>query len=125
MRLIDADALLADLNTDTQRHEKYIIDLITNAPTIEANSGEAVAWRVIGEGGIPVTDWIDGDGRNKTPAECIGGKWIQIAYTSPPKREWVELSDYDIKGLPQPNYDITTLQYVKIISAKLKEVNNG
>jgi hypothetical protein len=44
-------------------------------------------------------------------------------YTSPISKEWVGLTDEDIKGLPQPNYDITTAQYVKLIEAKLKQLN--
>lgn len=47
----------------------------------------------------------------------------ELENTSPQPRDWVGLTDEDIKGLPQPNYDITTAQYVKIIEAKIRELN--
>jgi hypothetical protein len=143
-RLIDADDLLEKvkkivncLNNSEYQNGAYdtkqdVIDLITNAPTIESeassrvDSGEAVAWRVIGEGGIPVTDWIDGDGKNETPAKCIGGKWIQVAYTSPQK-QWVELTDSEISDLSREmvkgNKSVNWL--AGKIQALLKEVNHG
>jgi hypothetical protein len=60
--------------------------------------------------------------------ECAVGRMLEQIpegdlYTSPISKEWVGLTDKDIKGLPQPNYDITTAQYVKIIEAKLKQLN--
>jgi hypothetical protein len=40
-----------------------------------------VAWRGIGEGGVPVTDWIDGDGIEEGPMPPA--LWIEFAYSRP------------------------------------------
>jgi hypothetical protein len=59
---------------------------LSTSPLLDKNDqteGEAkpLAWRVIGEGGIPVTVWIDGDGRKQTAANKW--EWVQIAYSHP------------------------------------------
>lgn len=137
-RLIDADALY---NFFLEMHKsgntcdpQDVLNAITNAPTIEADSGEAVAW-IDGEGivtnGYMPVGWIDGKDR------AIPNSW-QPLYTSPPKREWVELTDEQISLMAhnEDEGDWNDLRFrdcwregyllgAKAIQAKLKEVNHG
>ena len=58
------------------------------------------------------------------PALPVGTK----IYTSPPKREWVGLTDEELKPLCDENhimFGAYTVDFIQAIEAKLKEKNNG
>lgn len=91
MRLIDADALLKQIgNAWEYANPMTIIDLITNAPTIEADSGEAVASlqpvAYMNDAGFAYAEF-------KEDLDPYYGKIIPL-YTSPQK-QWVGLSHDD------------------------------
>jgi len=109
--------------------EKDLRNLITIAPTIEADSGEPVGYA----NSQDLTDM-----KVKRQSCNVWHKKYENCdvelYTSPQK-QWVELTDSDINNLAyQSRNDVqgvtlghtTQEQYFgKLISAKLKEVNHG
>ena len=153
-RLIDADALLEEINIQPQVLTKGLVrQLIANAQTIEADSGEAVAWvldHTPNKGYMKIThvkEYADKEMSKTKESNPSGfGKEygcypydVCIAlYTSPPKREWVELTDEKISlmAFNDDTGDWNDLRFrdcwregyligAKAISAKLKEVNHG
>jgi hypothetical protein len=97
---------------------------ITNAPTIEADSGEAVAIKEYDEDGKPLTH---NDVINKI-LPC-GTK----LFTSPQK-QWVGLTTRQIKHIEEKSYVLQTgvndyefdfIHFAKAIEAKLKELNHA
>lgn len=145
--LISRKALLEAFKWFNHSNEvENIYYLITNAPAME--QGEPVAEALhernrLGYAVVDVIGTLDEIIENAQEVEVDDflhiaipiDKWHELQdaleempkraelYTSPISKEWVWLSDEAIKGLPQPNYDITTAQYVKLIEAKLKELN--
>ena len=122
-RLIDANALLKAmqqvLNKENPNHA-HIFSVINNAPTIEADSGEAV--------GVIKSESRLEDGAELHYAYLF--KHLPIGtklFTSPPKREWVGLNEGDIallklKSFMQDGID-PVITLAKAIEDKLKEVN--
>lgn len=96
-------------------------DLITNAPTIEADSGEAICYvsnvvlkSILDKNAGLVPIWYEKDLKITTPL-----------YTSPQKREWVSLTSEQLAEVLD-NWDATSEWHLcKAIQAKLKEVNHG
>lgn len=136
-RLIDAEALIEVFKDNSNQELGYewhwlnIIEAITNAPTIEANSGEAV-------GEVAYDYYPDGMPKGQygvlTQSYMIG-EGTKL-YTSPQKREWVELTVQDVEDcLPDAvdyaddgaiRFSAQDIQNLaKAIQAKLKEVNYG
>lgn len=98
-------------------------NLITNAPTIEADSGEAVAW----VGYKPQSNGTYFPVLFLEKPKPIGLINIEPLYTSPPKRQWVNLDPFEVDALisTPPKDDIELAQLVRKIQAKLKELNHG
>jgi hypothetical protein len=73
--------------------------------------------------------WItpDGEGfriRFSAPTNDVPLGWDAL-YTTPPKREWVGLTNNEMWSADYGGSDIINLKYAKAIEAKLKEKNNG
>lgn len=92
-----------------------VIDIITNAPTIEADGGEAVA----------TVKYYDITGRPVDYNDVISKPLASGTklFTSPQKREWVELTDVQAYEIFNKHNDWELLW--KAISDALKEVNHG
>lgn len=119
--LISRKDLLAELNkewyTEIVPYTKQgVIELITNAPTIEANSGEAVAWIHPMYLNSAVFTLEAEVAFFKPNEKCIP------LYTSPQKREWVDLTQEEFDEI----FENTPYEKMKdALSNKLKEVNHG
>ena len=122
MRLIDADALLQALEIEI--HKKYpfsLKDLITNAPTVEQGEPVAVCTVKPLQGNESIQSyeikWMNGN-----PIEG----WL---YTAQPPKQWVGLSNEQIKLFAKDIYDIdivvngNLMNFARDIEAKLKELN--
>lgn len=114
--LISRKALLEELDKTEWRHIKQSI---INAPTIEADSGEAICYvsnvvlkSILDKNAGLVPIWYEKDLKITTPL-----------YTSPPKREWVGLTTGMIDEIYQENLD--DYEFAVAIEAKLKELNHG
>ena len=111
---------LKDLEQAIVNTYHAILILVTNAPTNEADSGEPVATvKYYDITGRPVdyNDVINKPLASGTPL-----------YTSPQKREWVELTDkqiHDVIKSVNLAWVNKTVDLSRAISAKLKEVNHG
>jgi len=94
-----------------------IEDAINDAPTIEADSGEAVAW-ISNDCVLPLKEdgsyWLYPDNNDKLRIPL---------FTSPQKREWVELNLKQLDRIYLNNNSLADI--AKAIQAKLKEVNHG
>lgn len=95
-----------------------IKDLITNAPTIEADSGDAVAWKYTTN---KVHTWIT---EVKPPDDAYDEGSLIPLYTSPTKREWRELTDEKIVELATTRYD-SKRSFINASIKMFKELNNG
>lgn len=117
-RLIDGDALLEALEKEFGNGiiSRPFLTAIKNAPTIEADSGEAVAWR-----------YVDSRGhyryRGYRPNFDIDYKILKPIplFTSPPKREWIGLTNEQTQEIIDETGN--RWQFASAISNKLKEVN--
>jgi hypothetical protein len=94
---------------------------------------EPVAWMHDAEGRVDVIHsavkalWIkagqpSGFYREKVP--CKVEHYTIPLYTSPPKREWVGLTDDEYLNLQYLNGGFTPLKFAHAIEAKLKELNH-
>lgn len=112
--LISRKALLEAVNNGFVEDAADAIYLITNAPTIEADSGEPVAWcrrdTILNWGG----QIINAAMMFPSPK---GLKEAIPLYTSPQQREWkdIDLSEYENQGLGVIAEEICT---------KLKQLNS-
>jgi hypothetical protein len=114
--LISRKALLEAIKQDSRfSHTQQSIDLITNAPTIEADNGEAVAWKYTTN---KVHTWIT---EVKPPDDAYDEGSLIPLFTSPQK-QWVELTSQQITNIAVQHQSLH--QVAKAISAKLKEVNH-
>ena len=83
---------------------------------------EPVAWTTMPE----AEDWCFVSG-NKDPTGKLEGKWFPL-YTTPPQRQWVGLTDEEIRAVNAqvsriPPIDYTTFTYARAVETKLKERN--
>jgi hypothetical protein len=97
---------------------------ITNAPTIEADSGEAVAYLV--DGRLEQGLLFDKESAtNMAEANC--GE-VKPLFTSPQK-QWVELTDEQIRivGANMYGFAISSdyVEFARNIESEIKEVNHG
>jgi hypothetical protein len=119
--LISRKALLEAIRPNLTRLYGYEIreieSLITNAPTIEADSGEAVAWMYVND---------DGECEQIEYGEVFNDPDVTPLLTSPQKREWVSLT-YDQKMDLKENNDWYNFpsDLIDATEKLLKEVNHG
>lgn len=124
-RLIDADALLIKID-EANYTAIDIKNLIAEAPTVEQDSEPVLYWN----GGNKFCTIRDINFDKRTGGTLSFGCDIPL-YTSPPKREWVGLSDEVIDSLAKNGerwneyggWYFDADKFAKDIEAKLKEVN--
>jgi hypothetical protein len=111
-------AMKTVLNENNVSHA-HVFNIIANAPTIEADSGETVAWRYK----LTLKSNWQYSSNYPTGCEDCCAEIIEPLYTAPQKREWIELTDGQIDALHKEHkiYKPTLLK----IQALLKEVNHG
>jgi hypothetical protein len=98
-----------------------------SAITVLRQAQEPVAWRTFdGEGGYDYRSYEMNENYDKEWVERNPNHahWVEPLYTSPPKREWVGLTDDEVNELVSrfKRYSYVLLREVE---AKLKEKNHG
>ena len=90
---------------------------------------EPVAWRTFdGEGGYDYRSYDDNENyaaewAQRNPRHV---DWVEALYTTPPRREWVGLTEEEVDECYYwKGRQWTTDELVRHVEAKLKEKNNG
>jgi hypothetical protein len=95
-----------------------LVDSVKSQP---AQEPVAHLWECLGRWSVYLVS-------NGEQAECAPPSWLVDAIqnaTTPPKREWVGLTNNEMWSADYGGSDIINLKYAKAIEAKLKEKNNG
>lgn len=123
--LISRKALLEEVNQNRLwLSPNGIIDIITNSPTIEADSGEAVPVYEVLMDLEKVKLWV---AVNEEVFNFYSDepKKQRVLYTSAPKRQWVELTDEQVNECLNAGNENGWRGVLNATVAKLKEVNHG
>ena len=88
---------------------------------------EPVAWRYALDASVEGPRWIyiDKDPHQWLQGPAMVNAAIEELHTSPPKREWVGLTDAEIHDMNGYEEDRRMYRFARAIEAKLKEKNHG
>jgi uncharacterized protein YbdZ (MbtH family) len=110
---------LKDFTPEMLHHTKTAWKMGYDAAKLEQEEQEPVAWMYRGIGVVRFAEKLPSPGMHKTESVAL--------YTTPPRREWVSLTDEEIKALLPGAVRVPPgwRETVAAVEAKLKEKNHG
>ncbi len=107
--------------------EDYYSEAITALRQALEEKQEPVAWRYALDASVEGPRWIyiDKDPHQWLQGPAMVNAAIEELHTSPPKREWVGLTDAEIHDMNGYEEDRRMYRFARAIEAKLKEKNHG